>query len=55
MAEINLQDKWDEAVIVCAMVGNDVAFLQSALGNVAKWVEANWTDGDVWDAKIEVV
>ena len=55
VAEMDLQDKWDEAVIVCAMVGNDVAFLQSALGNVAKWVEANWTDGDVWDAKIEML
>ena len=55
VAEMNLQDKWDEAVIVCAMVGNDAAFLQSALGNVAKWVEANWSDGDVWDDQIEIV
>ncbi len=55
VAEMDLQDKWDEAVIFCAMVGNDAAFLQSALGNVAKWVEANWSDGDVWDTKIEIV
>ena len=54
VAEMDLQDKWDEAVIVCAMVGNDPAFLQSALQNVAKWVEGNWSDGDVWDMKIEV-
>ena len=55
VAEMGLQDKWDEAIIVCAMVGNDHAFLQSALGNVAKWVGANWTDGDVWEQKIELV
>ena len=55
VAEMDLHDKWDEAVIVCAMVGNDAAFLQSALGTVAKWVEANWRDGDVWDTKIEMV
>ncbi len=55
VAEMDLQDKWQEAVIVCAMVGNDGAFLQSALGNVAKWVEGHWTDGDVWDTKIEIV
>ena len=55
VAEMDLQDKWQEAVIVCAMIGNDHAFLQSALGNVAKWVEANWTDGDVWDTKIEII
>ena len=55
VAEMDLQDKWDEAVIGCAMIGNDQAFLQSALQNVAKWVEANWSDGDVWDMKIELV
>jgi len=55
VAEMDLHDKWDEAVIVCAMVGNDAAFLQSALQTVAKWVKANWTDGDVWDSKIEFV
>ncbi len=55
VAEMDKQDVWDEAVIVCAMIGNGGAFLQSALQNVAKWVEANWTDGDVWDTKIEVM
>lgn len=55
VAEMDLQDKWDEAIIVCAMVGNDHAFLRSALGNVAKWVEGNWPDGDVWDTKMDVV
>jgi len=54
VAEMDRQDKWDEAIIVCVMVGNDSAFLQSALQNVAKWVEGNWSDGDVWDMKIEV-
>ncbi|NJN79352.1 MAG: DUF503 domain-containing protein [Anaerolineales bacterium] len=54
VAEIDKQDTWDEAIITCAMVGNDHAFLQSALQNVAKWVEANWSDGDVWNSKIEV-
>lgn len=55
VAEMDLYDTWDQAVIVCAMVGNDHAFLQSALGTVAKWAEANWRDGDVWDTKIEMV
>lgn len=55
VAEMDLQDKWDQAVIVCAMAGNGDAFLQSALQTVAKWVEANWSDGDVWDTRIEMV
>jgi uncharacterized protein YlxP (DUF503 family) len=54
VAEMDLQDKWQDAVIVCAMIGNDNAFLQSALQNVAKWVEGHWTDGDVVDQKIEI-
>ena len=55
VAEIGLNDKWDETIIGCAMIGNDPAFLQSALQTVAKWVEANWRDGDVWDLKINIV
>lgn len=55
VAEMDLQDKWDEAVIGCAMIGNDRAFLQSALGNVTRWIEGNWSNGDVWDTKIEIM
>ncbi len=54
-AEMDLQDKWQEAVIVCAMAGNDAAQLQRSLQNVAKWVEANWEDGQVIDEKIEIL
>ncbi|HND49193.1 MAG TPA: DUF503 domain-containing protein [Anaerolineales bacterium] len=55
VAEMDKHDVWEEAIIVCAMVGNDSAFLQSALQTVAKWVEANWRDGDVWDTKIDLI
>lgn len=54
VAEMDKHDVWDEAVIVCAMAGNDAAFLQSALQTVEKWAEANWRDGDVWDSRIEL-
>ncbi|MGE5375244.1 MAG: DUF503 domain-containing protein [Bacteroidota bacterium] len=54
-AEMDLQDQWQQAVILCAMAGNDQAHLQSALQNVAKWVEAHWTDGDIINQKIEVI
>ena len=55
VAEMDLQDKWQEAVIACAMVNSDAVILQQSLQSVAKWVEANWSDGDVWDTKIEVI
>ena len=54
VAEMDLQDKWQEAVIGCAMIGNDRAHLESALQNVAGWVEGHWTDGDVIEEKIEI-
>ena len=54
VAEMDLQDTWQEAVIVCAMVGNGRSHLESALQNVAKWVEGNWTDGDVIEQRIQV-
>lgn len=55
VAEMDLQDKWQEAVIACAMVGNEREHVESALQNVAKWVEGNWTDGDVIEHRIEIV
>lgn len=54
VAEMGLQDAWQEAVIVCAMVGNGHSHLESALHTVSKWVEAHWTDGDVIEQRIEV-
>jgi uncharacterized protein YlxP (DUF503 family) len=53
-AEMGLQDKWQEAILACGMLGNDAAFLQSALETVHKWVDANLPDGDVLDTKIEI-
>lgn len=54
-AELGLQDKWTETVIGCAMLGSDPDFLVSALETVRHWVESNWSDGDIWEAKIEIV
>ena len=53
VAEMGLQDQWQEAIIVCAMIGNERGYVESALQQVAKWVERNWTDGDVIEQRIE--
>jgi len=55
VAEMDLQDKWQEAVITCAMVNSDAVTLRQSLQSVAKWVEANWEDGQIIDEKIEIV
>jgi uncharacterized protein YlxP (DUF503 family) len=55
VAEMDLQDKWQEAVIACAMVNSNAAQLQRSLQTVARWVEGNWPDGDVIEQRIEIV
>jgi uncharacterized protein YlxP (DUF503 family) len=47
VAEIGLQDKWQEALIGCAMIGTECAHLESAMHTIQRWVEGNWSDGDV--------
>jgi uncharacterized protein YlxP (DUF503 family) len=54
-AEVDLQDMWQEAVIQCAMVGNERGHLESAMQTVAKWMEGHWTDGDVIEQRVEVL
>ena len=54
-AEMDLQDKWQEAVIACGMVNSDKAHIQRSLQAVIGWVEKNWPDGDVLDTKIELL
>ena len=54
-AEMGMQDKWQESLIACGMVGNDADYLRSALETVRKYIEANWPDGDVLDDKIELL
>lgn len=54
VAEMDLQDAWQEAIIVCAMVGNGHGHLESALQTVSRWVEGHWTEGDIIEQKIEI-
>ena len=54
-AELELQDHWQEAVIGCALIGNDATHLQQTMQSVAKWVHANWEDGQIIEQKIEFV
>ncbi|MBN1453349.1 MAG: DUF503 domain-containing protein [Anaerolineales bacterium] len=55
VAEMDWQDMWQDAVIACALVNSDAAQVQRSLQAVAKWVEGNWTDGDVINEKIEII
>ncbi|HTX91532.1 MAG TPA: DUF503 domain-containing protein [Anaerolineales bacterium] len=54
VAEMDMQDKWKETVLSCAMVGNENAPLQQSLQAVAEWVERNWLDITVIENHIEL-
>lgn len=55
VAELDMQDQWQEAVIGCAMIGSGRGNLEAALQAVARWVAGNWPDGMVVNEKIEVL
>jgi uncharacterized protein YlxP (DUF503 family) len=54
-AEMELQDKWQETIIACGMVGNDRVHLEQALQAVAYWVEGNWPDMQVMNENLELI
>jgi uncharacterized protein len=55
VAEMDLHDQWQQAVIGCVMIGNQRAYLDGALQNVIHWVDAHWTDGDVIEQRVDFI
>lgn len=55
VAEMGLQDQWQESVIGCAMIGDGRAHLDASMQAVMRWVSANWTDGDVIEQRLEFI
>lgn len=54
-AEMDLLDKWQEALIACGMVGNDRVHLERSLQAIVRWVERYWPDMQLMDEKIELI
>jgi uncharacterized protein YlxP (DUF503 family) len=54
-AEIGAQDAWQQAVIACALVSNDVAHTQRALQQVVHWIESSWPDVDLIEDHLEMI
>ena len=55
VAEMDLQDVWQDTVIGCALISNDHAHTQRALQQVVHWVETTWPDVEVVEEKIELI
>jgi uncharacterized protein YlxP (DUF503 family) len=54
-AEMDLQDRWDESILACAMVGNDRVHLEQSLQKVPKWVHHHWPDVELYDDQLELI
>jgi uncharacterized protein len=54
-AEVDLQDKWQEAIVACSLVCNDSALAHRELQNVLKYTEAHWPDLIIQDQRIETL
>ena len=53
VAEVDLQDQWQEALLACTLVSNEQGYTQRALQTVLEWVETHWPDVSVVDDKLE--
>jgi len=53
-AEVDLQDHWREAVIACAIIGNDRVFLNNALQAVLEFINRMWPDLPIMAEHIEI-
>jgi uncharacterized protein YlxP (DUF503 family) len=54
-AEMEMQDKWQETIIACGMVGTDRVHLEQSLQTVARWVKSNWADMQVVKENLELI
>jgi uncharacterized protein YlxP (DUF503 family) len=55
VAEIDFQDRWQEALIGCTLVSNDNGHTQRCLQKVIRWVEQSWPDVTVMDDRLEII
>jgi uncharacterized protein YlxP (DUF503 family) len=55
VAEIDLQDTWQMAVIGCALISNDNGHTQRTLQGVIRWIETYWPDVEVTDEQLELI
>ena len=54
-AEMDHLDHWHEAVLVCALVGNDASQCQRALQTVLQFTQNQFGDEEVFDHRIEII
>ncbi|MEJ5241038.1 MAG: DUF503 domain-containing protein [Anaerolineales bacterium] len=54
VAEMDYQDRWQEALIACALVNNDAVHIRRSLQIVVTWVEQHWSEGLILTEQVEL-
>jgi uncharacterized protein YlxP (DUF503 family) len=54
-AEVDQLDSWQEAVIACALVGNDGGHIDRHLRKLVGWLERHWPDIMLISEQIEII
>lgn len=54
VAEMDYQDRWQEALIGCALINSDATHIHRSLQRVLVWVEQNWSEGWILAEHIEL-
>ena len=54
VAEVGQQDSWQNAILACALVGNESGHVERILQKIVGWVESYWPDVEVVDDKMEL-
>jgi uncharacterized protein YlxP (DUF503 family) len=55
VAETDLQDSWQVAVVGCALISNDKCINQKVSGSLAAFVEAHFPDEPLIESRLEMV
>ena len=55
VAELDLQDHWNEAMIGCALISNDAGLIQATFEKVNHFTETFFTEMELVDHQIEIL
>lgn len=55
VAEVDYQDKWNDALIACALVNTDSGKAQRSLQKIADWVEKSWPDAELRGEQMDML
>ncbi|MEX2143547.1 MAG: DUF503 domain-containing protein [Anaerolineales bacterium] len=55
VAEVDLRDKWADALVCCVLVNTEIGQAQRSLQKVVDWLEKHWPDVDLIGEEIEVL